>query len=128
LENRFLKGGTIVKKYIMVGAIVLIALSILPFSTLTSASEEAVVKMQGSIMSIDVSKNIMVVNEKTFTWNQSTIFNNDKASQIGIDKFTPKSWVFIEGGRKGQSIVIKIIYLLPKHVDYKERYLYPFMQ
>jgi hypothetical protein len=128
LENRFLEGGTIVKKCIMIGGIIFIVLSILPFSTLTSASEEAIVKMQGSIMSIDVSKNIMIVNEKTFIWNQSTIFNNDRGSQIGVDKFTPKSWVFIEGERKGQSIVINKIYLLPKHVDYKERYRYPFMQ
>ncbi|MGB7573664.1 MAG: hypothetical protein WBN53_07355 [Thermodesulfobacteriota bacterium] len=116
------------KKCIMIGGIIFIVLSILPFSTLTSASEEAIVKMQGSIMSIDVGKNIIIVNEKTFIWNQSTIFNNDRGSQIGVDKFTPKSWVFIEGERKGQSIVINKIYLLPKHVDYKERYRYPFMQ
>jgi len=117
-----------VKKYVMVGTIVLIALSILPFLTLTFASEEAIVKMQGSIMSIDVSKNIMIVNEKTFIWNQSTIFNDDKGFQIGVDRFKPKSWVYIEGEKGGQYITIKTIYLLPKHVDYKERYLYPFMQ
>lgn len=116
------------KKYIMIEGIILIALSILPFSVSTVASEEDIVRMQGSIMSVDAKNNIMVVNEKTFTWNQSTIFNNDKGSQIGIDKFTSKSWVFIEGKRGGQYIVIEKIYLLPKHVDYKERYLYPFMQ
>jgi hypothetical protein len=117
-----------VKNFIVTGGIILIAFSILPFSTWTFASEEGISKTQGPIMSIDFKKNIMVVNEKTFIWNKSTIFNDDKESIIGIEKFKPKSWVFIEGEKGDKYIVIKKVYLIPKYVDKKERHLYPFMQ
>jgi hypothetical protein len=128
LENAFLKGGTSVKNFIRIGGIILIAFSVLLSSTWTFASEEGISKTQGRIMGIDFKKNIMVVNEKTFIWNKSTIFNNDKESVIGIEKFKTKSWVFIEGEPGDKNTVIKRIYLLPKHVGKKERHLYPFMQ
>jgi len=128
LENRFLKGGTSVKNFIRIGGIILIAFSILPSSTWTFASEEGISQTQGRIMSIDFKKNIMVVNEKTFVWNKSTTLNDSKESVIGIEKFKPKSWVFIEGEKGGKYIVIKKAYLLPKYVDKKERHRYPFMQ
>jgi len=128
LENRLLKGGTSVKNFIRIGGIILIAFSILPSSTWTFASEEGISKTQGPIMRIDFKKNSMVVNEKTFIWNKSTVFNDDKGSITGIEKFKTKSWVFIEAETGDQYIVIKKIYLLPKHVGKKERHLYPFMQ
>ena len=116
------------KNFIRIGGIILIAFSMLPCSTWTFASDEGISKTQGRIMSIDFKKNIMVVNEITFIWNKSSIFNDDKESIIGIEKFKPKSWVFIEGEKGDKYIVIKKIYLLPKYVDQKERHLYPFMQ
>jgi hypothetical protein len=112
----------------MTGGIILIAFSMLSISTLTLASEEGISKTQGPIMSIDFKKNIMVVNEKTFIWNKSSIFNDERESKITVDKFKPKSWVFIEGEKGDKYIIIKKVYLLPKYVDKKERYLYPFMQ
>jgi hypothetical protein len=117
-----------VKNFIKISGIILIAFSILPFSTWTLALEEKILKTQGPIMSIDLKKNIMVVNEETFIWNKNTIFNDDKESMIGIEKFKPKSWVFIEGEKGDKHIVIKKVYLLPKYVGWKERHLYPFMQ
>lgn len=116
------------KNCILTGAIILLAFSILPFSTLTFASEEGTPKTQGPIMKIDFNKNIMVVNEKTFIWNKTTIFSDDKESIIGKERFKPKSWVFIEGEKGDKYIVIKKVYLLPKYVDKTERHLYPFMQ
>ena len=116
------------KNRILTGAIILLAFSILPFSTLSFASEEGISKTQGPIMSIDFKKNIMVVNEKTFIWNKSTVFNDEKELIIGKEKFKPKSWVFIEGEKGDKYIVIKKVYLLPKYVDKTERHLYPFMQ
>lgn len=110
------------KNFIIAGEIILIAFSILLFSTWTFAWEEGISKTQGPIMSIDFKKNIMVVNEKTFVWNKSTVFNN------AIEQFRPKSWVFIEGENGDKYIFIRKIYLLPKYVDKKERHRYPFMQ
>jgi hypothetical protein len=118
-----------VKNFIRIGGIILVAFSILLSSTGTFASEEGILmKTHGPIMKMDSKKNIMVVNEKTFIWNKSTVFNDDKGSITGIEKFKTKSWVFIEGETEDQYIVIKKIYLLPKHVGKKERHLYPFMQ
>jgi hypothetical protein len=63
-----------VKNFIRIGGIILIAFSILPSSTWTFASEEGISKTQGPIMRVDFKKNSMVVNEKTFIWNKSTVF------------------------------------------------------
>lgn len=118
------------KNRILTGAIILLAFSVLPFSTLTLASEEDkdISTIQGPIMSINFNKNTMVVNEKTFLWNKNTIFYDDKESIIVKDKFKPKSWVFIEGEKGDKYIIIKKVYLLPKYVGKTERHLYPFMK
>jgi len=117
-----------VKTCIRIGGIILIAFPILLCSTLTLALNEGMSKAEGLIMSIDFKKNVMVVNEKTFIWNKSSIFNDEKESKIEIDRFKPKSYVFIEGEKGDKYIVIKKIYLFPKYLDKKERRLYPFMQ
>ena len=115
------------KACILTGRI-LIVFSILLCSTLTFATDEAVSKAEGLIMSIDFKKNIMVVNEKTFIWNKSSVFYNEKESRIEIDRFKPKSYVFIKGEKGDKYIVIKKMYLFPKYLDKNERRLYPFMQ
>ncbi len=116
------------KTHIMIGGIILIVFSVLSGSTLTFALNEGMSKAEGLIMSIDFKKNIMVVNEKTFIWDKSSIFYNERESKIDIDRFKPKSYVFIEGEKGEKYIVIKKIYLFPKYLDKKERRLYPFMQ
>jgi hypothetical protein len=118
-----------VKNFIRIGEILLVAFFILASSAWTFASEEeGISKTQGRIMRVDFKKNIMVVNEKTFIWNKSTIFNDHKESVIEIEKLKTKSWVFIVGEPRDKNTVIKRIYLLPEYVGEKERHLYPFMQ
>jgi hypothetical protein len=99
------------------------------FLTLTYASEEGKIKLQGIIMDIDLKTNMMTVNERLFVWDEKTIISNEKGSPITIDKFKPKSWVYIEGERDiNKRMMIEKLYLLPKHVGNKERNLYPFME
>jgi hypothetical protein len=117
-----------VKTRIMIGGIILIAFLIVPIPTLTLALNEGMSKAEGLIMSIDIKKKIMVVNEKTFIWDKNSTFYNEKESEIDIDRFKSKSYVFIEGEKGDKYIVIKKIYLFPKYLDKKERRLYPFMQ
>jgi len=119
-----------VKKRLLIGGIILISSYLLIFSTLAFASEDDIVKIQGMIMDLDVNKNTMIVNEKLFVWSQNTTLYNDKGFPLTIDKFKPKSWVYIEGERdkNNRRIIINKIYLLPKYVDKKERHLYPFME
>lgn len=103
---------------------------VLIFSTLTFSSETDIIKVQGLIMSLDLEQNMMMVNEKTFVWDPKTFIGNEKGSPTSMDKFKPKSWVYIEGvkDQKNHRIIIEKIYLLPKYVSNKERHLYSFMQ
>lgn len=103
---------------------------LLIFSSLTFGEDKGVLNIQGVVMVLDLKKSMLVVNEKTFFWDQNTVFYNEKGAPITIDKLKTKGWVYIEGEndkvRKGW--VAKKIYLLPKYIDRKERYLYPFIQ
>ena len=100
------------------------------YSTLTYAADGGMVRVQGKIMEIDLKKNIMTVNERPFAWDQKTTLHNEKGSPTTIDRFRPKTHVYIEGMQDGESkrVLIKKIYLLPKRVEKKDRHLYPFMQ
>lgn len=108
---------------------ILIVCSVIAFSTLAFALEEKIVKAQGLVTTINHKKNTIIVYETTYVWNNNTAFYDDKGSSITIDKLRPKSWVYIEGKTDSANITfIERLYLLPKHVDRKERHLYPFME
>jgi hypothetical protein len=102
----------------------------LVFSHLTFAQEGGIIKIQGRVMELDLKKNTMIVNERLFIWNEKTIFSDDKDKPITVEKLSAKSWVNIEGAndKANQRLVAKKIYLLPKFIERKERYLYPFIQ
>jgi hypothetical protein len=99
-------------------------------SALTFAADKDIVKMQGVVMELDLKKNMMIVNEKQFVWDQNTIIYNEKGFPTTVDKLKTKIWVYIEGvgERVNKRILAKKIYILPKYIDEKERHLYPFIQ
>jgi hypothetical protein len=99
-------------------------------SSLTFASDESIVRVQGRVMELDLKKNIMIVNERTFVLGPNTIFYNEKGSSISADRLRTKVWVYIEGTRHdvNKKVVAQKIYLLPKYIHEKEKYLYPFIQ
>jgi hypothetical protein len=125
-----LKGGRIVKIRLWIVEMILISSYLFTSSTLALSSEEDTAKIQGVIMALDVNKNTMIVNEKLFVWRENTAIYNDKGSPLTIDKFKPKTWVYIEGenDKNNRRIIINKIYLLPKYIDKKGKHLYPFMQ
>jgi hypothetical protein len=109
--------------------IIFVVSFIIIFSTSTFASGQERYRNQGSIMEMDLNRSNMIVNERVFVWNQNTTFYDDKGSPVGIDGFKPKSWVYIEGTRnKNNIILIEKLYLLPKYVGKKEKHRYPFME
>lgn len=118
------------KKSLLIGGMILISCYLFTFCALGLASEQDIVKIQGVIMALDLNKNTMIVNEKSFVWSQKTAIYNDKGSPVTIDKFRPKTWVYLEGekDKNNRRIIINKIYLLPKYIDKKERHLYPFME
>lgn len=118
------------KKSLFMGGMILISCHLFAFCALAFASGEDIVKIQGVIMAVDFYKNTMIVNEKSFVWNQNTAIYDSKSSPINIDKFRPKTWVYIEGEKDKTNgrIIINKIYLLPKYINKKEKHLYPFME
>ena len=105
-------------------------LFLLFFSALTSAEDISIVKIQGVLMSVDLKKSTVVINEKTFFWDQQTTFYNEAGSPITIDKLRNKGWVYIEGenDKVHKRWVAKKIYLLPKFIESKNLHLYPFIE
>ncbi len=103
---------------------------LLIFSVLTFAEDMGIVKMQGVVMSLDLKKSTVVINEKTFVWDQQTTFHNEAGSPIKIEKLRTKGWVYIEGenDKALKRWVAKKIFLLPKFIGRKELHLYPFIE
>ena len=98
-------------------------------SSLTFAANKDIVTFQGIVMELDWQKKIIIVNERSFAFDQNTIVYNEKGSPIPQDRLKAKTWVFIEGVKdKSQKKVAKKIYLLPKYIDEKEKRLYPFIK
>ncbi len=98
-------------------------------SSVALASEEESIRIQGVMMSLNLKKNVMIVNEKLFTLNQDTAIHNDKGTAITIDRLKPNTWVYIEGLKDGtnKGIVVRKIYLLPKYIKEKEKHFYSFI-
>jgi len=107
--------------------IILVSCFLLLFSAFTFAAE---VRIQGKVDELDLKKDVMVVNEKAYTWDINTKFYNENALPIAKGQFKINHWVYIEGVtvRKGSPIAIKKIYLLPGYIGMGDRDKYPFMQ
>ncbi len=109
--------------------LLLILLLSLFISSLTFAADKDIVTFQGKVMELDWKKKVIVVNERSFSFDQNTIVHNEKGSPVPQDNLRAKTWVFIEGVKdKSQKKVAKKIYLLPKYIDEKEKHLYPFIK
>ncbi len=98
-------------------------------SSLTFAADKDTVTFQGIVTELDWKKRIIIVNERSFAFNENTIVHNDKGSPIPQDKLKTKTWVFVEGVKdKNRKKLATKIYLLPKYIDEKEKHLYPFIK
>jgi hypothetical protein len=111
------------------GILLIILLSSLFISSLTFAEDKDIVTFQGIVTELDWKKRIIIVNERSFAFNENTIVHNEKGSPIPQDNLKTKTWVFVEGVRdRSQKKFATKIYLLPKYIDEKEKHLYPFVK
>jgi hypothetical protein len=113
------------------GKIILICVVVLlSTGSLTTAAEKDRVQFQGVIMTVDLRKQSMVVNERLCTWDKGTLINNEKGLPIETDRLKTKAWVYIEGVQEKAHgrVLAKAIYLLPKQIDEKEKHRYPFIK
>ena len=118
------------KRKLFIAGVVLISCHLFTVCALVFASGAGLVKTQGIIMEVDNYKKTLVVNEKSYAWNQSTATYDAKGSPVTIVKFEPKTWVYIIGERDQDSklTIINKIYFLPKPISKKEKHLHPFME
>ena len=102
---------------------------ILALSTSALAQDSNVVRVQGRVMSLDLYRNAVTVNEKVFVLDSKTTIKDEKDHPISIDRLKPEAWVYVvgENNKTIKKLVAKKIYLLPKYIERKERHLYPFM-
>jgi hypothetical protein len=95
--------------------VVLIVCFIFLFSALTFAQGKDMVTIAGEVMGLNVAKKILVVNEKTFVWDQNTLFYDEKGSPVRADKLKENVKVFIEATwGKNKPYTITKIYISPK--------------
>ncbi len=89
-----------------------------------------VVRIQGRVMGVDSNSKMMIVNERTFVWDESTKFYNEKSSPITADGLRPQTWAYIEGARDmaKNRVLVNKIYILPKRIPEKEKRFYPFFE
>jgi hypothetical protein len=98
-------------------------------SALTFASDKGIVKIQGIVMTVDVKKQIVTVNERSFACNEHTVVYTEKGLPTTFDKLKLRGWVYIEGvPDKNRGNIARKIYIIPKYIDEKEKHLYSFME
>ncbi len=120
------------KKGYLKRTLTIICFIIFIFSALAFAlDEEKAVRVQGLIMELNLKKNIVVVNEKAFVWDQKTVFHSGNGTPIdNMDRLQLDTWVYIEGEWVGMNKprIARDIYFLPKYIGKKEKSLYPFIK
>jgi hypothetical protein len=110
--------------------IAVVFVMIFAIDTITFSSGNNIIRIQGRVMEVDLGNKIMVVNERTFVWDQNTAFYNDRGSPATVDSLRRKTWVYLEGVKDAteKSAIAQKIYILPKYIPGEERHLYPFFQ
>ena len=96
--------------------IVLVVCFIFLFSALAFAQGKDML-IKGKVMKLDFAKKTVIVNEKTFFWDQNTLFYDEKGSPVSIteNRLVKGTKVSIEATWiKKKPLVIKKLYLLPK--------------
>lgn len=103
---------------------------ILATSAVVFAAEGDKIRVQGKVMELDLKTMMIVVCEKTFVMDQTTVVCNEKGLPIPNDRLKAKARVYIvgENDQAGKRLVARKIYLLSKRIPNKEKHLYPFMQ
>ena len=97
--------------------VALIVCVVFLFHAFAFAAKDNVLSIQGKVMSLDITKKTVVVNETTFLWNAESVFCDEKGAPIPFteDRLRIGTRVSIEATwKKNRPYTIKTISLLPK--------------
>ena len=91
---------------------------------LTFASDSGIVTIQGVVMVVDLKNNLIIVNEKTFLFDQNTVIHNEKGLPVTVDQLKPRAWVYLEGvdDKTIKRVVTRKIHLVPKGSEKKSSF------
>ena len=87
------------------------------FPAFAFAAKDNVLSIQGKVMSLNMTKKTVVVNETAFLWNAESVFYDEKGAPIPFteDRLRIGTRVSIEATwQKNKPYTIKVISLLPK--------------
>ncbi len=124
MEDHFLRRWIVKRKQGMALAFILCLMT----PALTFASDRDIVKLQGVIMAVDLKKNIITVNERSFALNKQTAVYNERGLRTTLDSLKEQGWVYIEGVHENRGNLAKKIYVLPGYISGKEKHLYSFFE
>lgn len=103
--------------YVMLGVMVFTLLGI----GLTDAADGDILKIRGVVMSVDLKKKEVVVNERRCKLNDGTVIQDQNGLPTTLEKIREHDWVYLEGRRDQASkkVVAKRIQCLPKGAEGK---------
>ncbi len=88
---------------------------------MTDAADGDILKIRGVVMSVDLKKKEVVVNERRCKLNDGTVIQDQNGLPTTLEKIRQHDWVYLEGRRDqaGRKVVAKRIQCLPKGAEGK---------
>ena len=96
--------------------IILVSCLLLLFSALTIAADQKAISVRGKIEELNLVKDRMIVNEKSFVWGPGTQFFDEKGSPITKDQLKNGNRVSIEATwqKNERYYTIRTLSILPR--------------
>ena len=88
---------------------------------LTDAADSDIVKIRGVVMSVDLKKSEVVVNERRCKLDNGTVIQDQNGLPTTLEKVRQHDWVYLEGrhDKASKRVVAKRIQCLPKGAEGK---------
>jgi Domain of unknown function (DUF5666) len=103
--------------YAMIGVVVFTLLA----AGLTDAADNDMVRIRGVVMSVNLKKGEVVVNERRCKLDNGTVIQDQNGLPTTLEKIKEHDWVYLEGRRDqaGKKVVAKRIQCLPRGAEGK---------
>ena len=103
--------------YAMIGVVVFTLLA----AGLTDAADNDMVRIRGVVMSVNLKKGEVVVNERRCKLDNGTVIQDQNGLSTTLEKIKEHDWVYLEGRRDKASkkVLAKRIQCLPRGAEGK---------
>ena len=103
--------------FAMMGVVVFTLLA----AGLTDAADSNMVKIRGVVMSVDLKKGEVVVNERRCKLDDGTVIQDQNGLPTTLEKIREHDWVYLEGrhDKASKKVLAKRIQCLPRGAEGK---------